>query len=96
MDNLHKRNKERGKIQILCFFLSTILCVNDDSQALGSHSRFPPHLLLAVAALPLPIVVLAIPIKVLFIIIFASTATINAMSCNVLLYDIKVISIEKF
>ena len=95
MDNLHKRNKEWGEIQILCFFLSTILCVNDDSQALGSHSRFPPHLLLAVAALPLPIVVLAIPIKVLFIIIFASTA-INAMSCNVLLYDIKVISIEKF
>ena len=38
----------------------------NDFQALGSHSRFPPHLLLAVAALPLPILILAIPIKVLF------------------------------
>ena len=42
------------------------LCITYDFQALGSHSRFPPHLLLAVAALPLPILILAIPIKVLF------------------------------
>merc|ERR1719367_487660 len=63
--------KQEGKHLLswifLCGFHLLFLdayCTRIICKALGSHSRFPPHLLLAVAALPLPILVLAIPIKV--------------------------------
>jgi len=63
--------KQEGKHLLswifLCGFHLLFLdayCTRLICKALGSHSKFPPHLLLAVAALPLPVLVLAIPIKV--------------------------------